>query len=326
VRFPPANIELRRAQLILMLVVLVPTILTTLIAILLLVLGGAYPVIAAILVLTLCTTGITGYILGSVFIGKGASLARLQNDFLSSVSHELRTPLTSMRLFMESLRDGRLAPEQQSQVVTLLGGEIDRLEQLVGRVLELSRMETGRHPFAREPVDVAQVVTEAVASFDAATLSRPTEVHVSVEPELNLTGDRATLVRAIVNLLVNAWKYTDDDKRIELVARGAGRYLDIIVSDNGIGIDAKDQRDIFDEFHRARPAVDRGTPGLGLGLAFVRVIARAHKGKILVASHPGAGAQFTLRLRRGLLPVTRARHGSEPAPDEHTGHAAEASR
>lgn len=300
-----------------MLVVLIPTILTTLIAIALLVFGsGNYPLVAGILVLTLCTTGITGYILGTIFVGKGASLVRVQNDFLSSVSHELRTPLTSMRLFMESLRDGRLSAEQEGQVVKLLGGEIDRLDTLVGRLLELSRMDAGRHPFAHDPVDVRAMIEEAVASFDVTALSRPTTVAIDVEPGLIVMGDRATLVRAIANLLVNAWKYTDDDKQITVVARGTRRHVDLTVRDNGIGIDATEQHEIFEEFHRAPAARDRGAPGVGLGLAFVRAIARAHKGKVLVASRPGSGSAFTLRLRRRRIPVT-ATAPAEPREPTH---------
>src|SRR5262249_28061356 len=108
VRFPPANIQLRRAQLVLVLATLVPTILMTGVGVLLL-LVGQRSVIAGVLVLTFCTSLITGYILVSIFVGKGASLARVQNDFVSSVSHELRTPVTSIRLLIESLADGRLA-------------------------------------------------------------------------------------------------------------------------------------------------------------------------------------------------------------------------
>jgi two-component system, OmpR family, phosphate regulon sensor histidine kinase PhoR len=310
VRFPPANIELRRAQLILMLVVLIPTILTTLVGIALLMFGGGTTaVVAGILVLTMCTTGITGYILVSVFVGKGASLVRMQNDFLSSVSHELRTPLTSMRLLMESLRGNRLDPGEQDKVVTLLSGEIDRLDELVLRVLELSRLETRRHPVRRDRVVVADVVRDAIAAFDAATLSRPTPIEFDVEPGLTMLGDRATLARAIANLLTNAWKYTGDDKRITVVARGAGRHVEIAVRDNGIGIEPGEQREIFEEFHRAPGAISRGTHGFGLGLAFVRAIARAHRGKVEVSSRPGAGSEFRLRLRRG-----RPEGAPDPAP------------
>ena len=205
-------------------------------------------------------------------------------------------------------------------MIELLGKEIDRLETLVGRVLELSRIETGRRPFARAPIDVAGMVGEAVGAFDAATLSKPTQVAVDVEPGLVMIGDRPTLVIALTNLLVNAWKYTDDDKRIAVTARAVGRHIELTVSDNGIGIPSGEQRDIFDEFHRAPEAMDRGTPGVGLGLAFVRAIARAHKGKVLVHSRPGAGSSFTMRLKRRRVegaPAPERTRTRAPAREAH---------
>jgi len=327
VRFPPANVELRRAQLVLMLAVLIPTVLTTFVAIILLATGGSYGVVAGILVISLCTTGITGYILGTIFVGKGASLVRIQNDFMSSVSHELRTPLTSIRLFMESLAGGKLPPDQRDDVIKLLAREVDRLEELVNRVLELSRIETGRESFRREALDVEALIHEAISAFDAATLTKPTAIKIQVESGLALIGDRTTLVRALMNLLVNAWKYTDDDKQITVMARGAGRYVDITVKDNGIGIDAREHRDVFDEFHRAPAALDRGTPGVGLGLAFVRAIARAHKGRVLLASKHGGGSEFTLRLRRGrVLSMPRDLEMPDEAHDAGDPHASGVSR
>lgn len=158
-RFPPAIIQLRRAQLILVLAVLVPTILLTAIGIVLLFFGEARSALAGVLVLTLCTTGITGYVLGSISSsGKGASLARVQNDFLSSVSHELRTPITSIRLLLESLADGRLEPGERTRVMQLLGQEAQRLESLAGRLIELSRMETGAHIFEQRPIDARELL------------------------------------------------------------------------------------------------------------------------------------------------------------------------
>jgi two-component system phosphate regulon sensor histidine kinase PhoR len=301
VRFPPANVQLRRAQLVLILAVLVPTVLMTAVGIVLLAISSreATTVVAGVLVLTFCTTAITGYILGSIFMGRGASLVRVQNDFLSSVSHELRTPLTSIGLFIESLRDGRLDPSDQKRVLNLLGAEVDRLDMLVGRLMELTRLETGAHVFERARVDVADIVKEALAAFDAATLAAPTKVEVSIEPGLAITGDRATLVRAVSNLLINAWKYTGADKRIGVAARHAGRWIEIVVRDNGQGVTTEEKGEIFEEFARGRRAMESGTPGVGLGLAFVRAIARAHRGKVDVSSRPNEGASFRLRLRGG---------------------------
>lgn len=238
-RFPPASIQLRRAQLVLMLAVLVPTVLMLGVGIVLLALGGvrAAVVTSGVLVLAFCASGITGYILVSIFVGKGASLAQVQNDFVSSVSHELRTPVTSIRLLIESLRDGRLGDTERTEVLTLLARETVRLETLVGRVLELSRLESDGPIYARDRVDVGELVEEAIAAFHALTLTNPTKIATALEPGLAITGDRGTLVRALVNLLTNAWKYTGVDKRISIEVRAVGRWVETIVRDNGAGID-----------------------------------------------------------------------------------------
>lgn len=217
-RSPPANMQLRRAQLVLALAILVPTVLMIGIGIVLLVLHSTTTsVVAGILVLALCLAGIAGFILVSIFVGKGASLVRVQNDFLSSVSHELRTPLTSIRLLIESLGTGRLEEGEKTQVLSLLGRETDRLEKLVNRVLELSKLESS-HVYARERVDIGALVEESLAAFDAVTMTRPTRIATTLEPGLSVMGDRSTLVRALVNLLTNAWKYTGDDKKIAICA------------------------------------------------------------------------------------------------------------
>ena len=302
-RFPPANIQLRRAQLVLMLATLLPTVAMTAIGILLLVLGsGSANLVSGVLVLTFCTTAITGGILGSIFVGRGASLARVQNDFTSAVSHELRTPVTSIRLFIESLRDRRLSMEDRLEVFALLGRETERLELLVNRVLELSRLESGGHAWKLEAVDVRELVDEAVHSFDAWTLENPTPIEVDVERGLVVVGDRAVLVRALVNLLVNAWKYTGPQKKIAVEARSAGRKIEIFVRDNGIGIDPAEQTSIYEQFRRGRAAHESGAPGMGLGLAFVRAIVRGHRGKLDFESRPGETA-FRIRLRRRREPT-----------------------
>jgi len=295
-----------------MLAALVPTILMTGIGIVLLALhSSTTTLVIGILVLALCTSGITGYILASIYMNKGASLARVQNDFVSAVSHELRTPITSIRLLLESLRGDRLADEDREQVLSLLARETDRLEQLVGRVLELSKLESS-HVYAREAVDVKLLVEEAIAAFDAVTLTNPTPIATNLEPGLVITGDRPTLVRAILNLLTNAWKYTGEDKRISIEATGAGRWVDLIVRDNGTGIDPEDATSIYEQFKRGRAAVDSGKPGVGLGLAFVRTIVRGQKGKLDFESRPGDTA-FRIRLRRAREPEPRTARLAERA-------------
>jgi two-component system phosphate regulon sensor histidine kinase PhoR len=328
VRFrAPANVQLRWAQLTLMLAILVPTVLTTALAIVLLVIGSesvGVVLVTGILVLAFCATSITGYILGSIFVGRGASMARVQSDFLSSVSHELRTPLTSIRMFIETLRDDRLTDaEDKHQCLTLLEREVHRLEGLVARLIELSRMETGKHYFDRKPVSIDAVVRDALAAFDAGTLPSRVAVDVALDPDLHVLGDRVTLAQALVNLLNNAWKYTPaDDKEIRLHAHAlATRHVEILVTDNGPGIPRKEKKHIFEKFERGKMAVESQTSGVGLGLATVRAIVRAHKGKIEVHSRPGHGSEFRIVLRRWKRRPAEieALHSAPPVPEAAAG-------
>ncbi|HUH02043.1 MAG TPA: HAMP domain-containing sensor histidine kinase [Kofleriaceae bacterium] len=295
----PANVQLRRAHLVLMLAGLVPTVAMTAVGIMLLALGsGNLGIAAGVLVLAFCTSAVTGYILGSVFLSRGASVARFQNDYLSAVSHELNTPITSVRMFIDTLQHSdQLDAAETKKCLHLLDQEMQRLDGLVARLFELSRMETGRHRFARERVEVERLIEEALQAFDAATLSHPIEVAVDIAPNLEIEGDREALAQALVNLLINAWKYTGDHKEIALRARREGRWITLSVRDNGQGIPAREHRSIFGQFERGKAAMDGPAQGAGLGLAIVRAIVRGNRGKIDVQSYPGQGSEFQLRLR-----------------------------
>jgi two-component system phosphate regulon sensor histidine kinase PhoR len=302
---------------VLMLAVLMPTVAMIAVGIVLLAAGSTTTtLITGVLVLTFCTSGITGYIVGSVFINRGTSLVRVQNDFVASVSHELRTPITSIRLLMESLRDGRLTDEDRTQVVSLLARETVRLEMLVGRVLELSRLQSS-YEYRRENIPAEALVEDVIAAFDAQTLTTPTPIRRVIEPGLVVRGDRSTLVSALVNLLTNAWKYTGETKLITLEARTAGRWVELLVHDNGTGIDRDEQRAIFDQFKRGRAAHQGGQPGVGLGLSFVRAIVRGHRGKLDLNSKPGE-TTFRIRLKRrgektpSTQPVPQLREAPHP--------------
>ena len=298
----PANVFLRRAQLTLMLAALVPTILMLAVAVILLATRGSRSItlVAGILVLTFCLAAVTGYILGSIFVARGAHLAHLQNDFLSAVSHEVRTPLTSMKMFIDTLRDDRTTdPAERARCLDVLHQEMVRLDGLVSRLIELSKIESGRHVFERKPVRVRQVVDEALGAFAALHVGSQCKIDVEVEDGLLVIGDRAALVQALTNLLANAWKYTGTDKRIAVTARRQGaRHIAITVADNGSGIPRDEQRAVFDKFERGKSAIAEGKPGSGLGLAVVRAIVRAHDGKIDLESQPDRGSRFRIVLKQ----------------------------
>ena len=286
-----------------MLAALLPTVLMIALGIVMLAIGAdTGAVVIGVLVLALCTTSVTGYILGSIFVSRGAQVARFQHDFLSLVSHELRTPLTSILMFLDTLRDERLTdPEEKRQCLSLLDQEVRRLDQLLGRLLQLSRLQARRQRFERTPVLLAEVVRDALSAFDAATLTSRADVAVELEAvdDLEVRGDREALGQALSNLLINAWKYTPESgRRIELRARVAGRHVEIAVRDNGPGVSRDEQKRIFEQFERGHAGESSGHQGSGLGLAIVRAVVRAHHGRIDLRSLPGEGSEFRIRLPR----------------------------
>ncbi len=240
---------------------------------------------------------------GVVYTGRvlyrEARLSRMKTDFVSLVSHELRTPLTSIRMFIETLALGRLKdPAQVNEVLQLLLRETERLSTLIERVLDWSRIESGRKVYQRAPLRVAEVVDAAVSAFRAQRLD-DSAVQLSVDvPEglPLLEADRDALAGALLNLLQNAYKYTGASKRIALSARREGRWVDLCVEDNGMGIAARERKRIFERFYRVDNLLTRKTEGSGLGLAITKRIVEAHGGRIAVHSEPGKGSRFTIQL------------------------------
>ncbi len=172
--------------------------------------------------LAFCATALAGWALGTMFVTRGASLAGLQNEFLSSVSHELRTPLTSIRLFIDTLREGRVSDHaDQQRCLTVIDQELVRLDDLVGKLIELSKIESRRQSVERRTVLVADVVSDALGALKTMDLRRTPPSMCRSIPAWPSHGDRAALVQAIGNLLSNAWKYTRPDIR-QIAAAGSG--------------------------------------------------------------------------------------------------------
>ena len=253
-------------------------------------------VLFGILVVTLVACLLTGTVLLFVFLRKEANLSRLQTDFVSKVSHELRTPLTSIGMFVETLQSKRITnPEEVDACLDVLQRETSRLTERIERLLDWGRMEAGKQVYSRRPDAVEPIVSEAIRTFDVASLGRKVEVAVDVAPNLPLVFvDRSALVDALVNLLSNGYKYTGENKQLELSVRKDGERVRFTVSDNGIGIPRREHRRIFEKFYRVDEWLSREVEGSGLGLAIVRHVVKAHDGWIELESEPGKGSKFTI--------------------------------
>jgi two-component system phosphate regulon sensor histidine kinase PhoR len=302
VHHSPTTVFLLRARLIFMLASLVPTVLMTAIGIILVASGQSrsLTVVTGILVLAFCGTALTGYLFGTYFVTRGANLAKVQNEFLSSVSHELRTPLTSILMFIDTLREDRVtSPEERRRCLTIVHQELTRLDGLVGNLIQLSKIGSRRAALERSPIRVADVVEDALTAFEATRLGTDAEVRTTLEPELTVYGNRAALAQAVGNLLSNALKFTpSSQKKIDVRAEADPEAVSISVSDNGLGVPRPERKAIFETFERGSAAALGGSPGSGLGLAIVRAVVEAHRGKIEVHSEPGQGATFRIVLPR----------------------------
>ena len=249
--------------------------------------------ISAIAVIALLAVAMASY------LGRQIKLTRLKNDLIATVSHELKTPLASMRVLVDTLREGRCGDARQAgEYLELIAKENERLSRLINNFLTFSRMERNRRTFEFAQVDIAGVVRAAVEAMGERFASPASRLDVEVPADLPLVrADRDALVTVILNLLDNACKYSGEDKAVKVRAYAADGGAYIEVSDNGFGMSRRSMRRIFDKFYQVDQTLSRKAGGCGLGLSIVKFILDAHGGAISVKSQPGKGSTFTVRLR-----------------------------
>jgi signal transduction histidine kinase len=227
-------------------------------------------------------------------------IAERRMRFVSAVTHELRTPLTTLRLYLDMLAGGMVRDEaQRAEYLQTLNAEADRLNRLVGNVLDFSRLENQRARVQRAPVAIGELLEEVRSAWQGCCQQAQKELVV----ENQLAGDAAVvtdrhLVHQILsNLIDNACKYSRDadDRRIWLRAKNLGPRLAFEVEDRGKGVPAGEYRSVFRAFRRGRRD-DGTTGGVGLGLALARRWAQDIGGRLTLASAANTGACFRLEL------------------------------
>lgn len=228
-----------------------------------------------------------------------AVLVREENEnrlrrFVADAAHELRTPLTSLRGYAELYRQGALkTPESVAMAMGRIEAESRRMGRLVDDLLLLARMDQQRG-LEMAPVDIGEVVTEAVTDFEVVDPTRPVTIQQTGDP--TVIGDRNRLRQVIDNLLTNARTHTPAETPVHVVVAPEPGFVDISVEDEGPGIASEDQERVFERFWRADPGRVRSRGGTGLGLAIVASLVQAHGGSVAVDSELGRGTKFTVRL------------------------------
>ncbi|HOX03171.1 MAG TPA: HAMP domain-containing sensor histidine kinase [Candidatus Paceibacterota bacterium] len=250
-----------------------------------------------------------GGVLGVLFIALAAlaagryiaaqmRLARIKNDLVSTVSHELKTPLASMRVLVDTLLAERYRdPQQLRAYLNLLTHENQRLSRLIENFLSFTRLEQHRQRFQFGPVKIESLVENSVAALVDRYPPAKDSLRVEIDPDLPAAwGDAEALTTVLVNLLDNAWKYTETAKQIVVRVGRKDRWIVLAVADNGIGLTQQQVKRIFDRFYQADQSLSRRVGGCGLGLSIVQSIVKSHGGSIAVDSDLGKGSTFRVKI------------------------------
>jgi two-component system phosphate regulon sensor histidine kinase PhoR len=235
-------------------------------------------------------------------VSEDRQLDQLKSDFVATVSHELRTPLTSIYGFAQTmLRDDIAFPDEDRHTfLSYIASEAERLTRLVDGLLSVTRLEAGAVELDLQELDIRDILRETVErEAGRASGAHALDLNLPSGPLL-VAADRDKLRQIVLNLVDNAIKYSPDGGTVTVSAQRRLDSVEVRVQDEGIGISAADQRNLFRKFFRADARMTRGIRGIGLGLYLTRGFVVAMGGRIRVESQQGKGSTFIfdLPLRR----------------------------
>jgi two-component system sensor histidine kinase KdpD len=220
---------------------------------------------------------------------------KLQNALLNSISHDLRTPLVSITGALTSLetQDKTISAESRRSLLETAREEAERLNRLVGNLLDMTRLEAGALKVKRDPADVVDVVGTSIGQMETRLAGRSLRMDVPDNLPI-ISVDFVLIVHVLKNLLDNALKYSPEKSPLEVRARAAGGEILISIADEGPGIPPDDLERVFDKFYRVQRSEQ--VAGTGLGLAICKGIVEAHGGRIWAENRPGGGTILTIAL------------------------------
>jgi PAS domain S-box-containing protein len=231
------------------------------------------------------------------------SASRHKSEFLANMSHELRTPLNAVIGFSEVLSERMFGElnEKQDEYLKDIHASGQHLLSLINDILDLSKIEAGKMELEPSDFDLPMTIDNALMLVRERAARRGIALHRAVDERLGqVEADERKIRQVLLNLLSNAIKFTPEGGRVEVAAKPVDGFIEVSVSDTGVGIAPADQEAVFEEFRQVGTA-DKRVEGTGLGLALSRKFVELHGGKIWVKSQVGAGSTFTFS-----VPVRRA--------------------
>ncbi len=222
-----------------------------------------------------------------------------RRDFVANVTHELKTPIGAISLLAEAVEESNDDPDAVERFAAKIQREAQRLNELVTRIIELSRLQASDPLHAAEPTDVDDLVADVLRASREFAAGRSVSLVVAGKAQCSVAADRAQLQAAVANLVDNAIAYSEPGSKVVISLSVAQSQVAIRVSDTGRGIPAADLPRVFERFYRVDSGRGRNTGGTGLGLAIVKHVAETHGGQVSVWSELGKGSTFTIRLPLG---------------------------
>jgi two-component system sensor histidine kinase CpxA len=238
------------------------------------------------------------------------SLLKAQRRLLGDISHELRSPLSRLNVALELAR--QRAGSDAASALTRIGHEAENLNEMIGQLLALTRLETGEHDIVRKSFDLRKLVVEIAEDADFEARGRNKSVRVDANGGCLILGNEELLRRAIENVVRNAVQYTAPGTEVEITLEGGSSngsqktngdiqgeseaFAEITVRDHGNGVPESALSQLFRPFYRVEDARDRESGGTGLGLAITERAVRLHGGEVMAANAPGGGLSITIKL------------------------------
>ena len=226
-------------------------------------------------------------------------LETVRKDFVANVSHELKTPITLIKGFVETLQQGALEKREEAErFLDIMSKQVERLNAIIEDLLSLSRLEqgSGKSAISMEKTKVLQILESAIRDCESKLLEKKISIQLNCSNELEVFANSPLLNQAVLNLVDNALKYSEQGEKITVEAFVTGTEIVIEVQDWGCGIGSEHLPRLFERFYRIDQARSRQMGGTGLGLAIVKHIVQEHGGAVSVNSTLGKGSRFSIHL------------------------------
>lgn len=224
---------------------------------------------------------------------------KTRHQFIDMISHQLKTPLTPVKGYSEMLKDGTLGPlnPKQESAVNVIHESVDQLDDLITKMLHISRLEAGKMKFTKCAVSVADVVKDVLSETQAFAKTKDVILLTSIPEGMPpLFANRDAIISVLNNLVHNAIKFTPQTGKVVIEAHENPQEIVVSVKDNGVGIADDKIAHLFEKFHSVTPSTDGRVVGTGFGLSICKGIVEAHGGKIWVESELGVGSKFFFSL------------------------------